>query len=106
MSSKFCFIYVTCKDVAEAEEISSNLLERKLIACANIGPEITSIYEWQGKLEKSQEVRLILKTTEEKFTQIEEEIKKIHSYETPCIVQFNVTGGNKEFLDWIENSVD
>lgn len=102
---KFCLIYVTCKNTKEAENISKILLQEKLIACANIEPEITSIYEWEGKIETSKETRLILKTTQTNYKKVENLIKQHHSYSTACILQLAVEEGNEEFLSWIEDSV-
>lgn len=98
------FIYVTCKDIEQAQEISKTLLEKKLIACANSFP-INSMYWWEGSINKSHEFVLILKTIQEKFQEIEKEIKKIHSYECPCIISLEVKECNKEYLEWIKKEI-
>jgi len=96
--------YVTCKDEEEAKNISKTLLEKKLIACANYFP-IKSMYRWEGKVNDGKEIVLLLKTLEEKFEEIKKEIKKIHSYDNPCIIQLDVKQANEEFLEWIKKEV-
>jgi periplasmic divalent cation tolerance protein len=93
-------VYVTCKDKKEAKHISKKLLEKKLIACANIFP-IESIYCWKKKTCQEKETVLLLKTTSKNFKETEKQIKKIHSYEIPCILKLNVQA-NKEFDRWVE----
>ncbi len=90
--------YVTCKDNKEAKKISKNLLKKKLIVCANIFP-IESMYYWKGKLTEDKEVVLILKALDKNYKKIEEEIKKLHSYEIPFIGKINVKV-NKEYEYW------
>ncbi len=99
----FVFLYVTTSSQKEAERIAKALLEEKLIACVNILPSI-SLYRWIGKIEKKREYILLLKTKEKYSTKIKEEIKKIHSYEIPCITKIKVLP-NKEFANWIEKEV-
>lgn len=97
-------IYVTCKDIEEAKKISKNLLEKRLIACANMFP-INSMYWWEGKINEDKEFALIIKTKKEKFDEVKKEIKKIHSYKVPCIVSFDIKRGNEDFLNWIKKEV-
>ncbi len=101
----FVFVYITCSNLEEARRIARHLLERRLIACANIFP-IKSMFWWEGKIEECDEVGMIVKTKAEKFKELREEVKKIHSYSVPCICSFVVEEGNKDFLDWIEKTVE
>mgnify|MGYP000512999062 CR=1 FL=1 len=98
------FLYITCKDEEEAEHISTHLLEKKLCACTNYYP-IKSMYWWKGKIEKEDEYVLIVKTMEEHVSKIEKEVKEIHSYETPCVLQIDVKGGNKIYETWMKESI-
>ncbi len=93
--------YVTCKDKDEAKSIAKKLLEEKLIACANIFPEIDSFFWWQQKIDSAKEVPMILKTKKTLSKEVITKIKELHSYECPCIVEIPITGGYKEFLKWI-----
>lgn len=98
-------IYITCKDKEEAKKISQHLLKKRLIACANMFP-IRSSYWWKGEIEETKEFVIIAKTLEEKFLEILEEVKKIHSYEIPCILKIRVEEVNEEYLKWIKEEVE
>lgn len=97
----FLMVYVTCKDEDEARSISSHLLERRLVACANMFP-VKSMYWWEGKIESEDEVVLIMKTRKEHREHIVKEILKLHSYDVPCVEFLKIKDGNPEYLKWIE----
>lgn len=98
-------IYITCKNRKQAEEIGSYLLKKRLAACINIFPEISSIYRWEGKVEKIKEAVLIVKTIEKNFEKIEAEIKKLHIYTVPSIFSIKVDKVHKEYLGWLEEEI-
>ncbi|MBI1272520.1 MAG: divalent cation tolerance protein CutA [Alphaproteobacteria bacterium] len=98
------FTYITCKDAAEAEKIAAALVGEKLAACVNILPPITSIYEWQGKVEKGAEVAMVAKTRAGLFEKVAARVRALHSYETPCIVALPVAAGDAAFLDWVRRA--
>lgn len=92
--------YVPCPDIETAEKISRILLEEKLLGCANILPQMLSFYMWQGSIEKSTEVVLLLKTTQS-FEKIESRVSQLHPYETPCILQIPVAAINDSYKKWL-----
>ncbi len=94
-------VYVTVKDMAEAKAIAGGLLEKRLIACANIVDSIYSIYRWKGEVCESNEVLLLAKTSEDKVSEVVEEVRKRHSYDLPAIVAFPLTAGLPEFFNWV-----
>ncbi len=94
---------ITCKNKKEAEKIANALLEKKLIACANIVGKIDSVYQWNGKIEKSKEALLLLKTRKNFAKKIISETGKIHSYKVPCIEFIEVSKANKGFQKWVES---
>lgn len=98
-------VYVTASNHNEAERIASDLVEKRLVACANILGPMTSIYRWEGEIAKEEEVPLILKTTADKIDQVIAEIKLIHSYDCPCVVALEIAKGNPEYLNWITKEV-
>lgn len=97
---KFLLIYITHKNIKEAKKVVSILLDKRLIACVNYFP-IKSAYWWNGKIENSKEVVSIVKTRKENWKAVQEEAKKIHPYETPCIIKIEVEA-NKEYAEWIK----
>lgn len=99
---KAILIYLTCGSREEAEAIGSHLVEQKLVACANIMPPHHSIYSWDGKVERSEEVVVVLKTQSTLFEKVREEIVSKHSYDCPCIVALPIAAGHEPFLNWIE----
>lgn len=99
--SNHVILYITCKNNKEAILISNKLISSKLIACANIIKNVTSIFRWKKKLNKNKEVILLAKTAQKNVKRIEKTVKKLHSYDTPCILFLEIKYGNKEFLKWI-----
>ncbi len=99
------FVYITASSKEEAEKIAKHLLEKKLAACVNIFP-IESYFWWEGKIEKADEYAMIVKTRAEKFAELRDEVKKVHSYSVPCICAIPIERGLKEFLDWIDETVE
>lgn len=77
------------------------LLKLKLIACANWWP-LESIYRWQNKIVQGKEAAMFLKTRKEYYKRIELIIKKIHSYEVPCIVRINPDMVEGKYLEWLK----
>jgi len=84
----------------EAKKVTSHLLQKKIIACANFFP-ISSSFWWKGKMDNSNEIVALLKTKKQNWEKVKSEIKKIHSYETPCIMKLDVEA-NEDYEDWIE----
>lgn len=96
----FCMIYLTTDSEEEAERISKDLLRNRLIACANMFP-IRSLYRWEGRIERNEEIGVMCKTRTELLNSAIERIKQIHSYEIPCIVSYRIEKGHKDYLEWI-----
>ncbi len=98
---KFLMVYVTCKDGEEAKKIALHMLEKRLVACANMFP-VKSMYWWEGKIENEDEVVLLMKTQEGHREDIIKEVLGLHSYDVPCVEFFELTDGNPEYLEWIK----
>ena len=97
----YCIINCTTKNKEEAIFIAKNLVERKLIACCNIVPSITSVYEWKNELCCDEECLMVIKTKKELFNEVELEIKKLHTYDTPEIICIPINNGSREYLSWV-----
>ena len=98
-------VYITCKDIKEAKLIAGRLLEKRLIACANIFP-VTSLFRWKGKIVDEHEVAVICKARKESFDRIKEETKELHSYNIPCIVALPWHRSDEEFKEWVESETN
>jgi periplasmic divalent cation tolerance protein len=91
--------------VDEANRLADMLVDKRLAACVQIMREMVSVYRWQGKVERQREVLLIAKTLSSKFAEVEREVVKLHSYETPEIVAFPLTAGSAPYLEWLSANV-
>jgi periplasmic divalent cation tolerance protein len=101
----FCLLYLTCANIDEADKIVQVLLQKHLIACAKKIPT-TSSFWWQGKIENANEVLLTMESCEENFEEIEKEVKKLHSYETPVFFATPITKITKETAQWLKSVVE
>lgn len=99
--SESVFIYMTCKDHAEADKIVKTLLDERLIACANVFAPHKSYYNWEGRVENEPEVAVLMKTKASQFTTAKDRIVALHSYECPCVVSWPIEQGHTPFMDWI-----
>jgi len=99
-------VFMTAANTEEAARLAEMLIEKRLVACAQILPEMESVYRWQGRIERQREVLLIAKTTRARFADLEREVRAIHSYETPEIVAVPVVAGSAPYLHWLHTSLD
>lgn len=94
-------IYCTCPNIETAEKISRLLINQHMAACVNQLPGITSIYEWEGKIQRDQEVLLLIKTTEERFDAIRQLVIEEHPYELPELIAVPISQGLPDYIEWI-----
>ncbi len=96
---------MTCKNKIEANKIALDLVKKDLVACANIIPGVKSYFKWnKKKVNIAKENILIGKTVKKNMNKIITHVKKISSYECPCVVFLDIKNGNKDFLSWIKSS--
>ena len=103
MKKQYIIVFVTTANKQEAEKISRNLLEAKLIACANILGPVASHFHWGGKVEQAEEFLVIMKSRSDLFEKLSTVVSKLHSYEVPEIIAIPVIAGSKPYLAWLEN---
>ena len=101
MKTDYCMITTTFDNKDEANKIIKILLKQRLVSCCQLS-NITSSYHWKGKIENSNEYLLQMKTKKSLYKEVEETILKLHSYETPQIICFDIIEGYKGYLNWIE----
>ena len=105
MENKPIIVLCTTPDMECASKIAQSLVEKKLAACCNIVPGLTSVYTWKGKTEQADEHLLVIKTKSDKFKTVEDVIYKLHPYEVPEIIALDITAGSENYLKWISENV-
>jgi periplasmic divalent cation tolerance protein len=99
-------VLTTAGSHEEARRIAQALLEKRLVACVNLVPQIESIYRWQGNVEQAHECLLLIKTTAAAFKDVCAAIRELHSYELPECICINIEDGSAPYLKWITDSVE
>ncbi len=94
-------VFVTAGGKDEAERIAADVVSGKLAACVNVVPAVRSCYVWEGKLTWAEEVLLIMKTTRDRYAELEKRIGELHSYDVPEIVAVSVERGLEKYLAWV-----
>ena len=98
-------VFITVPDRKEAEKIAHGLIKSKLAACVNMIGGVESLFRWEGKVDRAEEVLLIVKSRKSKFKKLMTFVKSVHSYSVPEIIALPITAGNKDYLTWIDESV-
>jgi periplasmic divalent cation tolerance protein len=103
-AAAFSLVLVTAPDLKTARALAKAALAARLIACAKLVPKLESHYWWQGKIEASAEVLMILKTTKARLAALEKLISEKHPYDTPEFLVLPLKAGSKKYLDWLTAS--
>jgi periplasmic divalent cation tolerance protein len=88
-------------DAASARALAEHIVSARLAACVNILAPCRSVYRWQGKVEDADEVPLLIKTSAERYPELEAAIRARHPYELPEIVAVPLSHGLPAYLDWV-----
>jgi periplasmic divalent cation tolerance protein len=98
-------IFSTVPDTATAQKIAAALLDEGLAACVHIGAAIEARYRWQGVVETATEIPLTIKTTRQRYPELEKRLTELHPYEVPECIAVNVAEVSQTYGEWINNSV-
>jgi periplasmic divalent cation tolerance protein len=98
-------IYTTWPDASSARSAAKTLVDEGLVACANLIVGVESFYRWQGEVESSDEVILLLKTLDLRVAAVMQRVCELHSYSVPCVVELSVGMVTPPFLAWARGSV-
>lgn len=99
-------VFVTCPTRGLARKIARAVVQERLAACVNIilSP-VESLYTWKGKLERAREYLLVMKTTAKRLAALENEVKRLHSYNVPEFIVLPIIAGSTEYLSWLGETV-
>ena len=108
MSNKAQHLLVinTCPGSITAKKIATEVVADQLAACVQVIAGVQSFFRWVGKVDNSEEYLLLIKTTTDRYQQLEDRIVALHPYELPEIVAIPITGGLAGYLSWITDCTD
>lgn len=89
----------------DADRIAQALVGERLAACVNVVPGLVSVYRWKGKVEREDELLLLIKTRAEKVDELGARLRALHPYELPEMIVLPIAGGHAPYLDWITDNV-
>lgn len=101
-STDVVVVLVTAPDLDSATRVARGLLESRLVACANLVPGIRSLFWWEGSVEESDEVLMVLKSRRSAVERISGKVRALHPYEVPEVVALDVTSGLGAYLAWVK----
>jgi periplasmic divalent cation tolerance protein len=101
MAEKILLALSTFPDRETAQRIANQLVEAKFAACANILPNVESIYRWKEKIETGNETLVFFKLSEDRQSVFQEKLRSLHPYEIPEIIFVPIAGGLPEYLRWV-----
>lgn len=104
MATDAIVVMVTTSSKDEAIAIANHLVRHRLAACVSLFP-VSSIYTWQNQVHHDQEWQLMIKTQQDKFTELETKVRELHTYDVPEIIALPVTAGSMPYLNWISTQV-
>ena len=94
-------VFCTCPDAASANALALALVSEHLAACVNVLPGVRSTYRWQGKVERGDEVLLLVKTSADRLAALTARIQALHPAELPEVLAVEAVGGLAPYLDWV-----
>lgn len=96
-------VLMTAPDAPTAERIVRRLLDEGLVACGNVLPGATSLYRWEGKVQRDEEVVVVMKSARESAARLLERAEELHPYEVPELLVHDVAGGAAAYLAWVRD---
>jgi periplasmic divalent cation tolerance protein len=94
-------VLVACPDEETAGTIADRLVEERLAACVHVTAEGSSIYRWEGNVERARELLLVIKARADRLDELASRIVALHPYEIPEVLALPVAGGLAPYLDWV-----
>lgn len=98
-------VLVTAPDADVAERLGRTLVEERMAACVNVVNGVTSLYRWEGAVQKDAEVLMLIKTTVDGFESLRRRVLELHPYDAPEVIDLVVRDGDPGYLDWVRKAV-
>jgi len=95
-------IFTSCASEEEALRIANALVQERLAGCVNIISPVRSIYRWKGEICDELEWLLMIKSGQERFEEVQQKVKSLHSYSVPELICLQIPEGSLDYLDWLE----
>lgn len=102
--SDLCFIHTTVDDKPRAEGLARELVEEKLAACVHVEPPVNSVYRWEGQVEQTEEIRLLIKTRTSLSEEVFDWLLRHHPYDCPEILRTAVQVSHDDYEEWVHRN--
>ena len=104
MNVEYIIVLITCPNNEVSEEVANALLDQKLAACVNMMTPVTSLYTWEGEINRDEEMLLIVKSRADLFEKdLIPAVKAVHPYDVPEIIALPIIMGSEDYLGWIKD---
>ncbi|WP_027083775.1 divalent-cation tolerance protein CutA [Lysobacter sp. HA18] len=94
-------LHCTCPDAATADRIATALVDERLAACVQQLPGLRSTYRWEGRVERADEILLLIKTADDRIPDVAARVQALHPYDVPELLALDATAGAPAYLDWV-----
>jgi len=98
----YLIVFTTTGTAEDAHRLASEMVQRRLAACAQVEGPLVSTYWWLGKIEQGSEWKCSLKTSSDHYPALEKALKQLHPYDTPEILAIPVADGSRNYFDWMD----
>ena len=103
--SDHCLVLSTVASAEDGERLARALVEKRVAACVNVLPAVTSFYRWEGKLQRGEERLLLIKTRADRFEELRQALVELHPYEVPEVIALPITAGHGPYVSWLDECV-
>lgn len=104
MTTGAALIWCPFPDAGEPQKVARQLLEERLIACANILPAMQSVFRWQGEIGTAEEVAVLFKTSAARLEAATARLAQLHSYDVPAIAGWHADSTPPETCEWLASN--
>jgi periplasmic divalent cation tolerance protein len=105
-AGRYRLVLATCGTLTEGRLIARSVVSKRLASCVNVVlSPVDSYYHWKDKLERAREYLLVIKTTAKRLSELEKEVKRLHTYDLPEFLALPISAGSNKYLSWLQASV-